>query len=488
MRQFSVWLWGSSLTLMAALSLFACSDEANTTSGSGSASSGNPSGSSSGSTSSGTAGSGQGGMGQGGSGQGGSGQGGSGPSNVVFDRITVDAQAGGAAWITTKDLNGDGKLDMVLSRFGTLGAMGVPNGEVKIYIQGGTLDKWTPQTVVPEAQGIQFPNRTTVDDIDMDGDLDIAVPGGFLVCTAIPFGQPCGSLFWMENTGNGYSPHYIVPKNASLFYHHAGIVDFDNDGIKDLVTVGEANGQFGGPGSAEAQWFKGNASADRFEKTARKIGDGLGSLPTVADVDGDGDLDMASAEYFYPNGSFAWMERTADPSMANPNGTFVRRVINNDSGPSIMLGLVPNLYGDGRTVAVGSNHTNTAKIPADPQESAIMTFEAGADMKQPWMKTIISQGIVSAPGTVFAPQAAPGIFGWGDIDGDKDIDLAVSGDGDPKVYWMEQISAGKWEMHVLEADLPQAGGMVVADLDMDGKNEIVVTGYEANAVYIYVRQ
>lgn len=43
-------------------------------------------------------------------------------------------------------------------------------------------------------------------------------------------------------------------------------------------------------------------------------------------------------------------------------------------------------------------------------------------------------------------------------------------------------------MPVLEAQLPQAGGMVVADLDLDGKNEIVVTGYEANAVYIYVRK
>lgn len=434
-------------------------------------------------------------MGQGGSEQGGAGgagatggAGGSPAVEVVFERITVDAQAGGAAWITVKDMNKDGKLDLVLSRFGTLGVGGVPNGEVKIYTQGASITQWTPQTVVPEAQGIQFPNRVTVDDIDMDGDLDIAVPGGFLVCTAIPLGKPCGSLFWMENTGNAFTPHYIVPKNAALFYHHAGIIDFDNDGIKDLVTVGEANGQFGGPGTATAQWFKGNTTPDRFETTARKIGDGLGSLPEIADIDGDGDLDVASAEIFVPNGSFAWMERTADPSMANPNGSFTRRVINNDSGPSIMLGLVPNLYGDGKTVAVGSNHTNTAKVPADPQESAIMTLVAGADMKQPWTKTIISQGIVSGPGSLFAPQAAPGIFGWGDIDGDKDIDLAVSGDGDPKVYWMEQVAVGKWSMHVLEAKLPQAGGMVVADLDLDGKNEIVVTGYEANAVYIYVRK
>lgn len=471
------------MIVLAAAGLSACGDDVSTSSGSGATSS--SSGAST--SSSGAGGAGQGGMGMGGTGTGGAG--GQGSAMVSFERITVDAQAAGAAWIAVADMNQDKKPDLILSRFGTVG-MGftLPNGEVKIYQQGAGLDQWTPKTVVPEAQGIIFPNRATPADVDMDGDMDVIVPGGFLVCTAIPGGAPCGSLFWMENTGNGYAPHYIVAKNAGLFYHSAAFIDFDGDGIKDLVTVGEAQGQFGGPNTAVAQWFKGTAGGDRFETAARKIGDGLGSLPTVTDIDGDGDLDMASAEFFVNNGSFAWMERTADPSAGNPNGTFVRHVINNDSGPSIMLGVVPDLHGDGQTVLVGSNHTNTAKIPADPQESAVMTFEAPADPKQPWKKTVISSGIQSAAGTLFAPQAAPGIFGWGDIDGDQDIDLAVSGDGDPKVYWMEQKSKGQWEMHVLEQNLPQAGGMIVTDLDGDGKNEIVVTGYENNVVYIYVRK
>jgi len=428
---------------------------------------------------------GMGGMG----GAGGAGGMGGGASEVTFERITVDAtNAQGAAWITARDMNGDQKIDLVLSRFGALGGVSIPDGEVAIYTQGATIQSWTRSTVVPPSQGIKFPNHTTVDDLDGDGDLDIIVASGFLVCTAIPGSPPCGALFWMEKTAAGYTPHSIVPNGASLFYHQAVLVDFDGDGVRDIVTVGEAQGMFGGAGTAVTEWYKGDGSADRFEKQARKIGDGLGSLPTVLDVDGDGDLDVASAEYFYAGASFAWMERTADPSPANPTGTFVRHVINADSGPSIMLGFVPNLYGDGKTGAVGSNHTNTAKIPPDAQESAILFLDPPADPKQPWAKTILSQGIVSVAGSVFSPQAAPGIFGWGDIDGDGDVDLAVSGDGDPHVYWMEQLPGRTWAMHVLEDKLAQAGGMVVADLDGDGKNEIVVTGYEANAVYVYVRK
>ena len=84
--------------------------------------------------------------------------------------------------------------------------------------------------------------------------------------------------------------------------------------------------------------------------------------------------------------------------------------------------------------------------------------------------------------------AAPGIFGTGDADGDGDIDIVVSGDGDPTVYLLLQSASGTFETHVLETDLPQAGGCVIEDLDGDGDNEIVITGYEDNVIYLYERQ
>jgi hypothetical protein len=84
-------------------------------------------------------------------------------------------------------------------------------------------------------------------------------------------------------------------------------------------------------------------------------------------------------------------------------------------------------------------------------------------------------------------QAAPGVFGFGDLDGDGDLDLAVSGDGDPRLFWFEQRPGASFVTHILDADAGEGGGMSIADLYGDGRNEVVVTSYDDNAVYIYER-
>ena len=117
----------------------------------------------------------------------------------------------------------------------------------------------------------------------------------------------------------------------------------------------------------------------------------------------------------------------------------------------------------------------------------MVVLDPPEDVRQPWTVTGISEGIVSTPGGITSPQAAPGIFGVGDVDHDGDQDLVVSGDGDPNVYWLEQVAAGSFETRVLQSDLPQAGGTHIEDLDGDGRAEVVVTGYEQNAVYVYTR-
>jgi len=392
--------------------------------------------------------------------------------------------------VTVADLEGDGSLELVVSAFGTIGLGGAPSGEVKVYARGAGLAMWTErEVVIPSSAGVKFPNQTRALDLDGDRDLDLIVPYGFLVCTAIPGGAPCGGLSWYERTPSGWTPHAIVPAGAELFYHGVDVVDFDGDGRLDLVTVGERaqDALRGRPAQAQAQWFKGVAGPARFETTPRIIGEGLGSFPQVIDLDGDGDLDVVSAEFF-TDASFAWFERTAAPSAADPAGRFTRHVIDRDSGPSIMLRVVDDLFGDGIRRVLGSNHSNTARLRPDPWPSAVYVLDPPMDPRQPWTKRAISTGITSARGSLLAPQAAPGIFGVGDLDGDGDLDVAVAGDGDPKVYWLEQTSRGQFTTHVLEAMLSQAGGMQVVDLDGDGRREIVVTGYDANVVYVYARR
>ncbi len=403
---------------------------------------------------------------------------------VSFERTTISASAKGAAFLTVADMNKDGKPDVIASQFGQITGPSMPAGEVIVYHQGDSLSSWTPSPIIRTQDGLKFPNGTVPVDVNGDGALDLIVPGGFLACKVPVIGKDCGFLAWMEATGSTWKRHDIVKSGNKLFYHGAQFVDFDGDGIKDIVTVGE-----NASGPIEAQWFKGTTTSDRFETKARTIGSGGGSFPSVRDIDGDGDLDVISAEYFVKKESVVWFERTADPTPQKPAGVFARHVVDGTSGASILFRFVDNLYGDGVTRGVLANHTNTRSNSGDP-ESAVFVLDLPTTAHTgPWAAPVkISTGIVSDASGMFAKMGAPGAFDTGDVDGDGDIDILVSGDGDPHVYWIEQTGVGKWTTHILESNVRQAGGVRIADLDGDGKNELLVPVYESNVIYLYRRK
>lgn len=66
--------------------------------------------------------------------------------------------------------------------------------------------------------------------------------------------------------------------------------------------------------------------------------------------------------------------------------------------------------------------------------------------------------------------------------------MAVSGDGDDRVFWLEQTRKGCWLTHTLMTGVGQAGALAIADIDKDGKLDIVVPVYEKNALYVLSRK
>ena len=406
------------------------------------------------------------------------------PADTDFKRILVDGKPNKPAFVTVDDLDNDGHLDMIVAQYGPS-----LSGNYDIYWGTGKLDQWTKETLnIGGNNGISFPHPVKVADVNGDGIKDIVSPSGFLACLV-----NCGNIFWLEGTGtrNQWTKHEIV-KNNDHFFFDVSLVDIDGDGVDDILTnasqkktISLGNGQ-----DERLMWFKGNDTADRFEKNATVISSGNGGpFPRFVDLNGDGRKDIALAQYFNSdittNGSFIWFEHIQNE--------WIKHIIDNESGESFMLEIIDDLYGDGVRRAVGVNHVNTTDSPNGPKEG-VFIFDIPADPAQPWPKKNIATDIKSRKSPLTGPQAAPGLFGYGDITGNGLIDLVVSGDGDSRVFWFEQNPAGTFTQHTLDGvagasigagSFGQAGGMKIVDLDGDGRNEIIVTIYEDNKIYIY---
>ena len=381
-------------------------------------------------------------------------------------------------------------------------------GEMKVYQGSGT--SYTAIDVITPADGLVFPNRPTVSDVDGDGKRDIIVPSGTFFTRA---GGPAlgkGAMTWWKNNGNGTFTRNNVITGVNGSYHVAIHVDFDGDGVKDIVTNFEDGGfpsyPFGPPVPfakpiTQVEYFKG-LGGGAFAAAPTKIADGGGSLPSVVDMDRDGDLDVVSAQYFGvksnagggPQGtvtdeSFVWFERTGTAADGLDSSDFTKRIIARGLGESFEVLPIDNLDGDGKYGAIGINHVNTA-IAGTTVVPQVVRLTPGADIRAPWTVTRIDSGFTIDD---FRPgQAAPGFASYGDIDGDGDTDIALSGDSDTTFYWLERKGDGSWAQRDLIAEFGTVGNfgqgsVSVADLNRDGRNELVISSFNSNTVEIIRR-
>jgi uncharacterized protein (DUF2141 family) len=175
-------------------------------------------------------------------------------------------------------------------------------------------------------------------DLDGDGDLDV-LAGEFL-----------GDFLYFENTaGPGAPPDFIGPTPnpfglapAAGSYSAPSVADLDGDGDLDVLG-GESDGGFA--------YYENTAGAGAPPTFAAAVTDPFGladvgyrNAPSVADLDGDGDLDVLSGEHF---GSFLYFENTAGagatPAFVGPvTNPFGLADIGSYSAPS-----VADLDGDG---------------------------------------------------------------------------------------------------------------------------------------------
>jgi hypothetical protein len=296
-------------------------------------------------------------------------------------------------------------------------------------------------------------------DFDGDGDLDLVVAS---LGVLFPDNRRIGSVIVLENDGaQHFTPHVAAQGIARVADVRAA--DLDGDGDLDLAVAGFGYDQ------GETLWLE-NVGGWRFmPHVLQRLSGAINVIPV--DIDGDGDLDLVSLV------SQEWEEIWA--FINDGKGHFTSKLIwgstNSDWGSSWIS--IVDLDRDGRPDILYSNGD---------------AFDYAPSNSRPWHGV---QWLQNHGGLTFdfhriadlsgasSPQAA-------DLDGDGDIDVAVvsaynrwNDETAWSLVWLENNGRQQFTMHPIARSPTHLITLAIGDLDGDGKPDLVTGGMHISPPY-----
>jgi predicted nucleotidyltransferase len=350
--------------------------------------------------------------------------------------------------IASGDLNGDGKLDLVIPN--------INSQNVSVLLNTTVPGSATSSYAVKQDFGVGVsPVSVVLADLNGDGKLDLIVANSnanslsVLLNTTAP-GAVTASFAEKQDVATSEGPIYVT----------AG--DLNSDGKPDLVVVNNLINTLSvllnttSPGAATPTF----APKQDFATEDGPLSVALG------DLNGDGKLDLATANF--NSSTVSVLLNTTAPGSTRSSFSGIQNFVTGDRAAFVTMG---DLNGDGRLdLAVANFISNTVSVLLNVTPTGAVTASFAANKQ-----------IATGTGPIFVTT--------GDVNGDGKLDLAVANfDSNDVSVLLNSTGAGS-NAPSFDAKQDFATGdsplfIAVDDLNGDGKVDLAVANLDSSSVSV----
>lgn len=260
---------------------------------------------------------------------------------------TYDPGGHATVFVAVADVNGDGKLDVVVANYCDFIPGGTCSYEGTVGVLLGNGDG-TFQPAVTYASGAEFAVGIAIADVNGDGNPDLIVAHN----CGLPYCS--GDLGLLLGNGDGTFQPAASLASGTLGARAVAIADVNADGKPDLVVVGGAsvNSNDGAVGV-----LLGNGDGTFQKPVIYNPGGQSAEFVAISDVNGDGEPDLLVANGCVANNNCG--QGAVAVMLGNGDGTFHAPVQYPSGGVYPMSLSVADLNGDGKLDVVTANNEKT---------------------------------------------------------------------------------------------------------------------------------